>query len=194
MTSELKAALERKCEEFAKQHQLCGVTNLTRGGEERGEMSETIFSPDRKYRYTLYREWEMPLHETREGYAMFIGLNPSTADETKDDPTIRRCKGFAKSWGFARMYMLNLFAFRATKPRDMMGEPQPVGEENDKYLTQYARRGFVIAAWGRHGEFMGRNAEVLSLLDDVHQIGEAGYPRHPLYLPKNLQPAMVVRP
>src|SRR5271163_4233725 len=151
-------------------------------------MSDATFSPDRKYRYTLWREWPMPEHETRQGYVMFIGLNPSTADEVKDDPTIRRCRGFAKSWGFARMCMTNLFAYRATKPRDMMGQADPVGSENDKYLSKVAREGFVVAAWGRTGEFIGRDKQVLSLLDDVYQIGEASYPRHPLYLPKNLQP------
>ena len=149
------------------------------------------FSPDRVYRYTLYREWPMS-EDCREGYAMFIGLNPSTADETNDDATIRRCRGFAKSWGFSKMWMLNLFAFRATLPKDMMSALDPIGPENDRYLQEYAERGFVVAAWGRSGEFMQRDKRVMELLKGrVHQIGEAEYPRHPLYLRKDLIPVTV---
>lgn len=125
-------------------------------------------------------------------YVQFIGLNPSTADEVKDDPTIRRCKGYAKAWGFGRMCMTNLFAFRATNPREMMGQRDPIGKENDKYLVSVSREAsLVVAAWGRMGEFMGRDEDVLDLLDNVFQIGEAEYPRHPLYLKKDLLPTEV---
>lgn len=132
--------------------------------------------------------------DCREGYAMFIGLNPSTADETNDDPTIRRCRGFAKAWGFRQMWMLNLFAFRATSPKDMRNAGDPIGPENDRYLQEYAQRGFVVAAWGRTGEFMKRDRQVMELLKGrIHQIGEAEYPRHPLYLRKDLIPIDVRR-
>jgi hypothetical protein len=152
-----------------------------------------IFSPDRVYRYALYREWAMP-EDCREGYAMFIGLNPSTADETNDDPTIRRCRGFAKAWGFRQMWMLNLFAFRATQPKDMMSALDPIGPENDAWLIRYASEGFVVAAWGRNGEFMQRDKRVMALLKErIHQIGEAEYPRHPLYLKGDLIPIEVGR-
>ena len=86
---------------------------------------KTRFSPCRRYRYTLWRDWNPLLPDNV--YAMFIGLNPSTADETNDDPTIRRCINFAKSWGCDSFCMTNIFAFRATDPKVMIAEPEPVG-------------------------------------------------------------------
>ena len=109
-------------------------------------------SPCRTYRYTLTRRWGAG------SYAMFIGLNPSTADETQDDPTIRRCIAFAKAWGHDALVMTNLFAFRATDPADMKRDPEPVGTYNDwMLLTNAHLAGVVVAAWGTNGTFMGRN-------------------------------------
>ena len=96
---------------------------------------QTIFSPCRRYRYTLWRAWDM----FNPGYVMFIGLNPSTADEVQDDPTIRRCIGYAKEWGYGAFCMTNIFAFRATDPRVMKAQADPVGPENDKWLTECAK-------------------------------------------------------
>jgi hypothetical protein len=159
-----------------------------------------IFSEDRKYRYTLYRDWPMADGEERQGCGharacvMFIGLNPSTADEVNDDPTIRRCRGFAKSWGYGAMFMLNLFAFRATDPLEMMKAVDPVGQDNDHWLVEHARSAtIVVAAWGRRGEYQQRDKAVLKLIGKIHQIGKAEYPRHPLYLKSNLLP-IEVRP
>lgn len=151
----------------------------------------TIFSPDRAYRYTLWREFGGDLlwdgvNKMAEGYVMWIGLNPSTADETRDDPTIRKCIGFTKRWHFGAMVMTNLFAFRATDPRVMKGCPKPIGNENDKWLTRIARdAAIVVAAWGNHGQFIGRDKEVMKLLDDVHCLRITGEncPQHPLYVP-----------
>jgi hypothetical protein len=148
-------------------------------------MRRTVFSTCRRYRYTLWREWG------RDNYCMFIGLNPSTADEKTDDPTIRRCIGFAKRWGFGALCMTNLFAFRATDPRVMMGASKPVGQDNDRWLVDCARRaGIVIAAWGTHGQFLGRDEEVLNLLDDLYclRLTKEGFPAHPLYLPYAVWP------
>lgn len=78
--------------------------------------SWAMFSSDRAYRYALFREWG------EESKLVVIGLNPSTADEYQDDPTIRRCIGYAKAWGHGGLVMLNLFAFRATQPGDMKGD------------------------------------------------------------------------
>lgn len=145
---------------------------------------KTIFSDCRLYRYTLWREWDL----MNSSYAMFVGLNPSTADETKDDPTIRRCIDFSKQWGFGALCMTNLFAFRATKPSDMMAYPKPIGNENDKYLVQCAREaGVIVAAWGNKGRFMGRDEEVLKLIDNLTCLGltKESCPSHPLYLPKS---------
>lgn len=148
-------------------------------------MRETIFSPDRVYRYTLWREWgDGP-------YAMFIGLNPSTADETKDDPTIRRCIGFAKDWGYGSLCMTNLFAFRATDPKVMMAADDPVGADNDTHLSQCAATaGVVVAAWGSHGTHSGRHRAVKTMLPNLHylRLTQDGHPGHPLYLPKTLVP------
>ena len=150
---------------------------------------QTVFSVSRHFRYTLWREWDV----LNRDYAMFIGLNPSTADETLDDPTIRRCSGFAKSWGYGALCMTNLFAFRATNPRTMMGHTKPVGEENDKWIVRCAREaGIVVAAWGTRGQFMARDKEVGGLLDELHCLGKTkdGSPRHPLYVRGDMQPQL----
>jgi hypothetical protein len=148
---------------------------------------QTIFSPCRRYRYTLWREYDM----FNPSYVMFIGLNPSTADEVQDDPTIRRCIGYAKDWGYGALCMMNLFAFRATDPRVMKSAKDPVGPENDAWLARCARdAGLVVAAWGAHGSYRDRDEEVLKLIDNVMCLGKTkeGYPRHPLYLKRTEKP------
>lgn len=152
-------------------------------------MSQTIFSPCRTYRYSLWREWI-----GGDGYAMFVGLNPSTADETQDDPTIRRCVAFAQAWGYAGLCMTNLFAFRATEPKDMRSAPSPIGPENDSVLLAAASNaGVIVAAWGVNGTHMGRDAEVRELLPDMHVLAltKDGHPGHPLYLRKTLTPVPI---
>lgn len=146
----------------------------------------TVFSPCRTYRYTLWREWI-----GGEGYAMFVGLNPSTADETQDDPTIRRCIAFAKAWGYGGVCMTNLFAYRATLPEVMKATSDPVGPDNDEYLRALAAdAGVVVAAWGANGTHKGRDAEVRKLLPELHCLAltKDGHPGHPLYLRKTLTP------
>ena len=145
-----------------------------------------ILSADRLYRYALWRTWGLS-----KGFAMFVGLNPSTADETEDDPTIRRCIAFARDWGYGGLCMTNLFAFRATQPVDMKNAQDPVGPENDDWLRKYsAKAGVVVAAWGVHGVFKNRDVVVKELLQNLHylQLTKEGHPGHPLYLPKTLQP------
>ena len=115
-----------------------------------------------------------------------IGLNPSTADESDDDPTIRRCIGFAKREGCGKLVMLNLFAFRATKPADLRAALDAIGPRTDFVLRRYAddrRNRIVIAAWGRHGTPQ-RAARVMSMFATVHCLGRNadGSPKHPLYL------------
>lgn len=145
-----------------------------------------LFSPDRIYRYYLWRIWNR-----KTARAMFIGLNPSTADEYNDDPTIRRCAGFAKDWGYGGLIMANLFAFRATNPQEMKSAKDPIGPQNDEYLLDVvATRGIVIVAWGNHGEFMNRGTQVIEMLrphrPDLYCFGltRKGNPRHPLFLPQ----------
>lgn len=144
------------------------------------------FSEDRRYRYTLWRHWGAT---ERPRYLQVIGLNPSTADEVQDDPTIRRCIGFAKAWGYDALCMTNLFAFRATQPADMKAAADPIGPDNDWWLRECAAgAGLVLAAWGVHGDYLGRAAEVVRWFEGweypLHALGttKGGHPRHPLYV------------
>lgn len=146
----------------------------------------TVFSSDRVYRYALWREWI-----GGEGYAMFIGLNPSTADETIDDPTVRRCIGYAKAWGYGALCMTNIFAYRATDPKDMLAVAYPIGAENDATLLSIADgAGIRVAAWGVHGTHLRRDVAVKSIMPAMHvlKVTKDGHPGHPLYLPKALEP------
>ena len=114
-------------------------------------------------------------------------LNPSTADAVRDDPTIRRCIGFARAWGYRRLVVTNIFALRATLPSALRGAADPVGPRNDRYILRAARDADrVVCAWGVHGALGNREAEVLALLRDLalENLGltQGGYPRHPLYV------------
>ena len=137
------------------------------------------------YRYDLTRQWA-------EGgtTCAFIGLNPSTADAEQDDPTIRRCVGFAKAWGHSRIVMLNAYAFRATRPADMKTAADPVGPLNDDYLALWLNSCKVaVAAWGVNIS-LSRQKQVLENFPwlSVLRLTKDGFPSHPLYLPKTLTP------
>lgn len=148
--------------------------------------SGAVFSKDRCYRYALWRTWNTTLPRV-----MFVGLNPSTADEQSDDPTIRRCIGFARHWGFGGVIVSNLFAFRATYPSDLKLEPQPIGCDNDRWLQHTANRSaLIIACWGTHGQRLQRDQQVRLMLPElcVLAMNKGGTPSHPLYLKKCLKP------
>jgi hypothetical protein len=122
---------------------------------------------------------------------LFICLNPSTADEIDDDPTLLRCIEFARSWGYGGLCMGNLFAFRATQPKDLMKSSNPIGDDNDYWLEQLSKdAGIVVAGWGNHGVFLNRSAEVVKHLKDIYclKVNKSGQPSHPLYLKKGLEP------
>jgi len=145
----------------------------------------------RLYRFALWRTWD----ESRPP-AMFIGLNPSTADEQDDDPTLVRCMNFARSWGYGGVCTANLFAYRATEPKDMLVTKKPVGRGNDRWLQQLsAEAGIVIAAWGNHGIHMGRAERVRGLIPDLYylKMNKSGQPAHPLYLKSTLLPIPMPR-
>lgn len=147
-----------------------------------------MFSECQVYRYGLWRIWDADTPP-----AMFVGLNPSTADENADDPTIRRCIDFARQWGHGGLLMGNLFAFRATDPRVMKAAAEPVGADNDGLLERMATAAaVVIAAWGVHGTHRGRAQQVTEagVLGDfnVLRLTKDGHPGHPLYLPKTSRP------
>jgi hypothetical protein len=143
------------------------------------------FSACRRYRFALWRRWaEGP-------QVLFVMLNPSTADEDHDDPTIRRCIGFARSWGFAALAVGNLFAWRCSSPADLRSCPRPVGGSNDKWLLRLqASSAMTVAAWGNHGRLLGRSETVRALLSGMHRLSltRPGEPRHPLYVPANAIP------
>lgn len=151
----------------------------------------------RRYRYVLGRKWA-------DGPALVvIGHNPSTADETQDDPTIRRCIGFAQRDGFGSLLMLNLCAWRDTDPNGLTLLDDPVGPENDAFLMEHAQRaGRVVAAWGalhcksKSQKVRERPLAVLRMLErvaDVYafRLTKLGkLPEHPLYLPGNVAPVL----
>jgi hypothetical protein len=153
-----------------------------------------ILSDDRKYRYRLIRDLGM----MGNGACCFVMLNPSTADESADDPTIRRCIGFARSFGCARLEVVNLFAYRSTNPEMIyaMSKAEAVGPDNDRHITEACNASrIVICAWGNHGSHAGRDNEVLALIraqDGAAPMAlkinrKSRQPAHPLYLPANAQ-------
>lgn len=148
------------------------------------------FSPCKKYRYLLGR-----VIGTGTGVVTFIMLNPSTADAFKDDPTIRRCKGYARSWGYRILQVVNLFAWRTTNPKELYNCDDPIGADNDECIIKTCKGSdMVVAAWGAHGTFLNRDSRVLEMLLDVHvdvhklKTTKMGHPAHPLYLKKDLMP------
>lgn len=158
-----------------------------------------VFDEERVYRYALWRKINDKRNNPK--IVAFIGLNPSTADETKDDATIRRCKGYARDWGYDALVMLNLFAFRATQPKVMMAALDPVGKDNDAWLVKLAgHAAMVVAAWGPMGKCQGRDKQVVDLFVKegipLHRLIETadGSPGHPLRLPKVLTPQPWIMP
>lgn len=155
-------------------------------------IGSAVLSPCRTYRYELRRVWGDP---TR--LACWIMLNPSRADASVNDNTIRRCVAYARSWSLGGIVVRNLFAARATDPAELLNHPDPVGPLNDRWLL--APMGLhpaavTIAAWGVHGTLRGRDQHVRELLATngigLHHLGPLtrdGHPRHPLYLPTNAE-------
>lgn len=151
------------------------------------EMTGARFSADRTYRYVLWRTWD-----AEKPRMMVIGLNPSTADEVKDDPTIRRCIGFAKRDGYGGLSMLNMYAYRSTDPLQLPRQPDPTGPENDRYISAFAATSrIVVCAWGAFGAAgfaVDRAKTVVTLLrsfgitPQCFGVTLLGHPRHPLYL------------
>jgi len=122
---------------------------------------------------------------------MFIGLNPSTADENINDQTIRRCIGYAQRWGYAGLHMVNLFAFRATDPNEMKKAPDPIGPANNRILLETAVRAkIIIAAWGTYGTYLDRDKEIQKMIPKLHYLTltKDGFPGHPCRLSKKLIP------
>jgi hypothetical protein len=161
-----------------------------------GEAGPALLSSDRMYRYTLERIWDPDRPK-----CAFIGLNPSTADESQLDPTLRRCVRFADGWGYGSFVMLNVYAFRSTDWRGLRMIKRPVGygQKNDWHIAIESHEvqshgGIVVCCWGAHVKNVpggiARTALIRRALDEVYYIRltKGGFPEHPLYLPSNLEP------
>jgi len=143
------------------------------------------FSDCSKYRYALWRTMD-----EKKPSIMFIGLNPSLANETTDDPTIRRVKSFAEKWGYGKIYMLNLFAYITPYPNELRKCDAPIGEKTDLYLQEIRSKcEEVIFAWGDYNS-NGRDKSVVGMFPNGKAlfINKNGTPRHPLYVPRNVVP------
>lgn len=146
--------------------------------------SEAVYSRCGRYRYALTRVWD-----GRGARIAWVMLNPSTATEVRNDPTIERCERRARALGYGAMRIVNLFALRETRPARLKRAPDPVGADNDSALAEAAQwADDVLCAWGVHGAHLGRGAAVARLLVRGHArllaLGETkdGHPRHPLYV------------
>lgn len=146
-------------------------------------------SPCETYRYWLERSWA----ETGRGFVNWIMLNPSTADATIDDQTIRKCIAFSRRWGYDGMHVVNLFALRSTDPEALKAHPDPVGPDNNQYIEASilsAER--TIVAWGNHGRLFNRDDNVKKMLDRARTFAlvtnKDGSPKHPLYCRNDCEP------
>lgn len=138
-------------------------------------------SEDRAYRYRLWRTWDPALPSV-----LWVMLNPSTADETKDDLTVKKCQGFAKRWGYGNIEVVNLFALRATNPRELSRHPDPIGPMNMTFIEKaISRTALIVGAWGGSFPkgFDQHRYQVECMLSERYAIclghTQDGAPRHP---------------
>ena len=164
------------------------------GGKIRLRLAEGVrsaagFSADRRHRTWLERRWDEKPFGSGD-HAAFIGMNPSTADETADDPTVQGCMARARAWGFGAAVMLNAFAYRATDKLRLLEVPDPVGDTNDADIRHFAAAaGVVVAAWGQPPKpLRGRGGEIAAMLRAAgiglkcFAVNADGSPKHPLYI------------
>ena len=185
--------------------------------------TDAAISPCGTYRYRLSREWRLhPLPAQWEMWTeedgspaldgegkqigeplacVFVMLNPSTADNQADDPTIRRCVAFAQRLGFDKLIVVNLFAFRATDPKAIIRAPpdsDPVGHENQRHINRALdEAGMIVCAWGAHGGHLDQDETMLGWIESANWknapvvalgLTADGFPRHPLYLRADAEP------
>lgn len=169
-------------------HRLGGPMSIDLFGIPTGH---AVISPCGTYRYELNRVWDWDSARSVVGWIM---LNPSVADAEHDDPTIRRCMGFARRWGHGGIVVRNLFALRATDPRQLRRHPDPVGPVNPAHLAQAVHDAFTVCAWGSHPMAAAPGKRLvdglLSAGVDVRCLGTTrnGHPRHPLYVKGDADP------
>ena len=166
-----------------------GARMITRRFIKGDAVSEAVYSDCEQYRYLLTRIWGS------DPKALFIMLNPSTATEVQNDPTVERCERRARALGFGAFRVTNIFAFRATDPRVMRAMTDPVGPDNDAAIfDSLSWADAVICAWGNHGAHLGRGAAVKAMLErsgsPLAHLGLTGQgqPRHPLYVGYDQRP------
>jgi hypothetical protein len=154
--------------------------------------SVAIYSPCENYRYALTRVWNPAGRKVA-----FIMLNPSTATEVQNDPTVERCERRARALGFGAFRVCNIFAWRATDPRNMRAQSDPVGPGNDAaILAACDWADAIVCAWGTHGAHLARGPEVEALLRGTGRalthlgLSKAGHPKHPLYIGYQVQPVV----
>jgi hypothetical protein len=136
------------------------------------------------YRYELHRKWD------NGDRVVFVGLNPSTADDSVNDPTVRRCISIAKDLGFGSLSLINLFAARSTDPKALRDFADPIGIGNNTVLKKHARDSSIkIAMWGNNGTYLRRDAYARELFADLYclRITKQNQPSHVLYLPKEIE-------
>ena len=154
---------------------------------------DAYIDQSKRYRYWLSRTISsLEIGVELSGRAVFVMLNPSTADAELDDNTIRRCAGFTYEWRCLELVVVNLFAFRSTNPKKLYGVADPIGVENDRWIQEKTEKAHVVvAAWGCHGRHLGRAREVAAMMAKlgrkIHHLGltKDGFPSHPLYLPNS---------
>lgn len=149
--------------------------------------SDATFSPCGRYRYRLWREWNVRLPRM-----LCVMLNPSTADEKANDPTVERCQRRAIALGFGALEVVNLFALRSTDPAALYAQADPIGPDNDQHIMESAAlAGMVLCGWGTHGAHLGRGNQVEAMLRSwpgiarklhVLKVNADGSPKHPLYV------------
>lgn len=165
---------------------------ITRRHQKGDAASIAVYSDCESYRYGLTREWQPGGRR-----ALFVMLNPSTATEVQNDPTVERCERRARALGFGAFRVTNIFAYRATDPKVMRAVADPVGPGNDAAIAEGADWAHqVICAWGSHGAHLNRGAAVEAVLrattKPLFHLGltQAGAPKHPLYIGYAVQPAL----
>lgn len=163
---------------------------ITRHHQTADAESYATYSDCEDYRYQLTRTWDSLGQR-----ALFVMLNPSTATEYQNDPTVERCERRARALGFGAFRVTNIFAYRATDPMVMRAQTDPVGLGNDAAIAEGANwADRIICAWGGHGTHLGRGAIVSQLLRTTGKpllhlgFTQAGEPKHPLYIGYAVQP------
>lgn len=156
--------------------------------------NDAVHNGDRTRRYALHRRWAPGPR------VLWVLLNPSTADEKHNDPTIKKCISYSQKWGFGGLVMVNIFSLKATDPKDLKASSDPGdGEESNSYLLRYAEEiasegGVILCGMGAHASHRGRGRAVVDMLNryPLHYLvlTDSGIPGHPLYLPGNLTPQL----